>query len=86
MRRIIKVKWNKKVVLTKEEDSELIKIFAELKPADYDWNVDARVSGFLYEQSTKLNFCMSTTIIEINSKKYFVNDKLRDYIVKITKP
>ena len=81
---VVKSNGVKKLIFSKEEEAELIKIFSKLKPADSDWNIDARVFGFIFENSTKLRFCMSTTIIEINGKKYFVNDELRDYILKIT--
>lgn len=74
----------KKLLLSNTENKELSKMFSDLKPAESDWNIDARLYGIVYNGAEKLNFCMSTTIIEINNKKYFVNDQLRDYIVKLT--
>lgn len=75
----------KNLILSDDNNERLAKIFSKLKPAESDWNVDARISGFIYNNSTKLNFCMSSTIIEINGKKYFVNDELRSYMISITK-
>lgn len=79
-----KAKYKKKVLLSTPENHKLLKLITTLKPADSDWNIDARLYGFVYDGSEKLNFCMSTTIIEINNKKFFVDDELRDYIVKLT--
>lgn len=70
--------------LSSMESKKLSKMFSDLKPAESDWNIDARLYGIIYDKAKKLNFCMSTTIIEINNKKYFVNDQLRDYVVKLT--
>lgn len=74
----------KKLLLSNIENMELSKIFSNLKPAESGWNIDARIYGIVYDRAKRLDFCMSTTIIEINNKKYFVNDQLRDYIIKLT--
>ena len=81
---LLKSSQIKKLNLTDKEANELVKIFSQLDPADSGWNIDARVSGFIYDSSKKLNFCMSGTIIDINGAKYFVNDNLRNQIIQIT--
>jgi hypothetical protein len=67
------------------ENKELSILFSTLKPAEPDWNIDARLYGTVYSDDNRLDFCMSTTIIEVNNKKYFVNDKLINYIVNLTR-
>lgn len=74
----------KKHILSKVEVSKLLVLFSQLKPADSEWNVDARVSGFVFDGSKRVDFCMSSTIIEIKGIKYFVNENLRKFVLKIT--
>ena len=81
---LLKSSQIKKLNLTDKKANELVKIFSQLDPADSGWKIDARVSGFIYDDSKKLNFCMSGIIIDINGAKYFVNDNLRNQIIQIT--
>jgi len=74
----------KNIILSEKENSEMLTIFSHLKPVKDNFDVDSRLYGTVYESSKRFDFCMSTTIIEINNKKFFVDDELRDYIVKLT--
>lgn len=74
----------KQLVLSNESNNKLSKIFSNLKPTEATRDIDARVYGWVYEETQTLNFCMGIGVIEINNKKYFVNDELRDYMRKIT--
>lgn len=75
----------KKVTLSPEQDKEILNIFSQLKPIKENLDVDARLYGFINDGSQRLDFCMSATIIEINGKKYSVDNSLRTYIIKLTK-
>jgi hypothetical protein len=72
-------------VLSEIENKQVFALISRLKPADSDWNIDARINGFLYNNSKKIDFCMSTTIFEMGGKKYFVNDNMREYMIELTK-
>ena len=72
-------------VLSELETRKIFDLISRLKPADSDWTINARIDGFLYKSSKRIDFCMSTTIIEVEEKKYFVNDDLRAYMIVLTK-
>lgn len=73
-----------KIQLTDNEEEDLIRLFKSLKTTGKNWNIDARLFGFIYDNERKINFCMGNNIILINEKFYFVDDNLRKYIVKLT--
>lgn len=72
-----------KIQLTENEKEDLIRLFKSLKTAGKNWNTDARLFGFVYDDEKKINFCMGNNIILINEKLYLVDDNLRKYIVKL---
>ena len=71
--------------LNEIEEHQMLKLFKILKVADDEWKIDARVYGYIFEKNKRINFCMSRTIIDIEGKKYFVSDQLRDYILVLTR-
>lgn len=73
-----------KKYVTKEDAKKIISFFKSLKKAEIDWNVNARVYGFVGDKSERINFCMGNNIIKINEQNYFVSNELRQYIIKIT--
>lgn len=74
----------KSIVLSDEENNELVNIFYHLKPIKENLGIDARVYGSVYDGSKKMNFCSSIGVIEINNKKYSVDDNLREYLLMLT--
>lgn len=74
----------KSIVLSDEENDELVNIFSHLKPLKKNLGIDARVYGSVYDGSKKISFCSSVGVIEINNKKYLVDDKLREYLLMLT--
>ena len=75
----------KRKQINSAEAKKLSSLFDNLKIADKDWNVNARVYGFIKEGSTKTDFCMGNTILSIKGNNYFVDDALRTYILELTK-
>lgn len=81
----LKTKYSTKVKkIDSQEAGKLFYLFKKLKRADADWNVNARLFGFIKTDAKKIEFCMGNNVIIIEGKKYFVNDSLREYILKIT--
>jgi hypothetical protein len=81
-----KATHKKNLNLSGQQNEELLKMFSELKPVTKDVNIDVRLYGFIFNKEYKrLDFCMNIGFIEINNKKYFVSEKLKEYILKITK-
>lgn len=81
----LKLHPNKKqLILSNEENNKLANIFSQLKPIQESLDIDARVYGYVYNGSKKMDFCSGIGIIKINEKKYLVNDKLREYLLKLT--
>ncbi|MEG1592022.1 hypothetical protein [Chryseobacterium sp.] len=74
----------KTIQLFNIETKKLIEIFSKLEPIKEYNGVDARLFGFFYQDSKRINICMSINIIEINGKQYSVNNELRDYIMYLT--
>lgn len=74
----------KNVKLTKSESTHLYKIIQNLEVCDQDYGIDARLYGSIYIENKKMDFCMSTTIIEVDNKKFYVDSNLRNYIIKLT--
>lgn len=74
----------KHLKLTIEEQKYLVSNFSQLKLAEVDLEVDARVFGSIEKDSKKYDFCAGIGVIEINNKKYFVDDNLRNYLLKLT--
>lgn len=72
------------LILSDKENDALLDVFSKLQPINNNLDIDARMYGIIYKGSEKLNFCMSTTIIEINNEKYFVDDQLREYMLMLT--
>lgn len=70
--------------MTVEEQNNLIDAFSQLKLAEDGWGVDARVFGSIEKDSKKYEFCAGIGVIDINNKKYIVNDYLRNYLIKLT--
>lgn len=52
----------KYLALSDNENDEILNIFSHLKQLKKDLDIDARVSGIVYKESEKFDFCMSTTI------------------------
>ena len=75
----------KKAQLTDFESKQFLEIIKNLKICDQDFGIDSRVFGTIYNRKNVNNFCMSTTINEINQRKYFVDDQLRNFNIKLTK-
>lgn len=81
----LKLHPNKKqLILSNEENSKLVNLFSKLKPIQGSLDVDSRVYGSVYDGSKKLDFCSGIGVIEINNKKYFVDDNLREYLLILT--
>ncbi|AYZ11964.1 hypothetical protein EGY05_08520 [Chryseobacterium arthrosphaerae] len=74
----------KQLTLSNDENNKLINIFSKLIPVKNNLDVDARLYGFVYDGSKKLDFCSGIGVIELNGKKYLVNDSLREYMIKLT--
>jgi|GEM_PF-1988176 len=74
----------KQLILSNEENSKLVNLFSRLKPIQESLDVDARVYGSVYDGSKELDFCSGIGVIEINNKKYFVDDSLREYLLILT--
>jgi len=74
----------KKKDLNRQESQKLLQLFTNLKKADADWKINARIFGYIKEGSGKIEFCMGNNIININGINYFVNENLRNYILIIT--
>ena len=74
----------KQLDLTIKEQNNLIDIFTRLKLAGNGWEVDARVFGSIEKDSKKYDFCAGIGVIEINNNIYIVDDKLRNYLLKLT--
>lgn len=74
----------KQLILSNEENNKLVNIFSQLKPIQKALDIDARVYGSIYDGSKKLDFCSGIGVVEINEKKYFVNDELREYLLMLT--
>lgn len=74
----------KKKNITKKESEKIFHIFSNLKKADADWETNARIFGFIRDESKQIYFCMGNNIITINGNNYFVTDNLRTYILEIT--
>ncbi|WP_185287649.1 hypothetical protein [Chryseobacterium lactis] len=73
------------LTLSEKENNELMQLFSRLKLAANDVNIDARLYGsIINEKKENLNFCMNLGFIELNGKKYVVDDELREYILKLT--
>lgn len=70
--------------LSINEQNNLIDTFTRLKLAGDGWEVDARVFGSIEKDSKKYDFCAGIGVIEINNKKYIVDDNLRNYLLKLT--
>lgn len=75
----------KSKILSDEENTELLTLFSQLKPIENNTNLDARLYGCVYDRSQKINFCMNIGIIEINGKKFHVSDKLKQYMLLLSK-
>ncbi len=75
----------RKIVLTDRENDILADLFSHLQPVQRNPDIDARMYGFVYRRTEKLDFCLSVTIVEINDRKFLVSPELRDYLVKLTK-
>lgn len=76
----------KKVVLSEQEVEKLYFLISNLPLAGRDYtSMDTRAYGVIYDKGNKKNFCMSSTIIEIDYKKYFVSEELREYVLELTK-
>ncbi len=74
------------LILSEKENNELLTLFSHLTPTANDINIDARLYGFVWDEKNKRSdFCMNLGLIELNGKKYFVNDELRKYVLKLTK-
>lgn len=71
--------------LTNEERKKIASAFSKLKLSEKGFNVDARIFGFFEFESKQYNFCGGINIIEINNKKYFVDENLRRIIVNLTR-
>ncbi|WP_276878191.1 hypothetical protein [Chryseobacterium joostei] len=76
--------FTKKKNLNIEESQKLLQLFRSLKKADADWKINARMFGYIKEESIESEFCMGNNIININGSNYFVDESLRNYILKIT--
>lgn len=74
----------KSIILSDEENDNLLSSFSKLKPASKDLSIDARVYGSIYDGSKKLDFCSGIGVIEINNKKYLVDKNLRDNLLMLT--
>lgn len=74
----------KTIQLSDIETNKLIEIFSTLEPIKEYSGIDSRLFGFFYQDSKKINICMSINIIEINGKQYSVNSELRDYMMHLT--
>lgn len=76
-----------KVLLSDQEAEKLCFLIFNLPLAERDYiSMDARAYGIVYDNiGNKKSFCMSLTLIEIDNKKYFVSEELRDYILELTK-
>lgn len=74
----------KTIQLSDIETNKLIEIFSKLEPIKEYNGIDARLFGSFYQDSKKINICMSINIIEINGKQYSVNSELRDYMMYLT--
>lgn len=74
----------KNLKLTIEEQKSLVSNFSQLKLAEVNLDVDARVFGSIEKDSKKYDFCAGIGVIEINNKKYMVDDNLRNYLLKLT--
>ncbi|MDG4655282.1 hypothetical protein, partial [Chryseobacterium arthrosphaerae] len=46
-----KSEHKKKLSLNDVENKKLLRIFSDLKSAESDWNIDARLYGFIYNNS-----------------------------------
>lgn len=74
------------LILSEKENNELLKLFSQLKPIGNDVNINARLYGeVINENAERSDFCMNLGFIELNGKKYMVNDELREYILQLTK-
>lgn len=74
-----------KVTLNRSQTNKLLGFLENLKPASSDYTVDARLSGTIYNGSEQIDICMSSNIINVNNKRYFVGEKLREYVIELTK-
>lgn len=74
----------KNLTLDSDETENLLKLFKNLKPASSNYKVDARLFGVAKNGSEKTEFCMSAGVIDLNGKRYFVNDELRNFILKLS--
>ena len=74
----------KTIQLSDIEANKLIEIFSTLEPIKEYSRIHARLFGFFYQDSKKINICMSINIIEVNGKQYSVNNELRDYMTHLT--
>ena len=80
-----KASHKKSKVLLDEENAKLLILFSKLKPIESDTNLDARLYGYVYDKSQKINFCMNIGIIEINGKKFNVSDELKQYMLLLSR-
>lgn len=72
-------------ILSEKENDTLICLFSNLKVLQKDLDVDARIYGSIIDGSQKIDFCSGIGVIEINNKKYSVDNNLRLYLLKLTK-
>lgn len=72
--------------LSYKEANKLYHLMSNLQPAGDEYSADARAYGIIYNHNgSAKHFCMGNNIIEIDNKKYFVNEKLREYMLELTK-
>lgn len=72
------------IMLSDEENDRLTGLFSRLQPVDKNLNIDARMYGFVYSRTEKLDFCLSASLIEINTRKFLVSPELRNFLVELT--
>lgn len=72
------------IMLSDEENDRLTGLFSRLQPVDKNLDIDARMYGFVYSGTEKLDFCLSASLIEINTRKFLVSPELRNFLVGLT--
>lgn len=72
------------IVLSDKENDRLTGLFSRLQPVDKNLDIDARMYGFVYSGTKKLDFCLNPGLIEINTGKFLVSPELRNFLVELT--